>query len=378
MRPEEIQALHEAMQRSGTEQRVRLLARAVSASPGDLSALHLLCALDALDPNAFRTAMRDCIARDHRNVLALRALAWTARRAGRADEARACILGLLAMDPDHQALRLELLRSEMAWPGPDADRHIDECLRRIDDPFTRASSAFQLGLRFPHRARPRQRDDLARWMKWVAATQAEPVASALGTGPAHPDTVWRDLLRRLADARSVAVVGNGPSLLGRGFGAPIDAADLVIRINFPVIQAHEADVGSRTDVMVFSDGLLGRLPSLLARDPRYGDLPLLVVSALPSREDLLAASVSAGLRLGMMPATMRDSLTRLSYDLATTGCLILCLCAIMSTGSIALYGFDFYKDRTRPHYFSGHDQPFLGHDVDYERFFVEEVIPAIA
>ena len=374
----DIHALHEAMQRGSTEQRIRLLVRAVSGSPGDLGALHLLCSVNALDEQAFRTAMRDCIARDNHNRLALQALLWASRRAGRAEEARACILWLLAINRDHQALLLDLLRSEMMSPGPDAEVHIDDCLGRIDDAFTRASYAFQVGLRFPHRARPHQLDDLTRWMKRVAGTHTAHMRSAIGTLPTHPNRIWFDILQRLASARSVAIVGNGPSLLGRDFGALIDAKDLVIRINFPILQAHEADVGSRTDIMVFSEGLMARLPSLLDRDARYRELPLLAISALPLGQDMLADAVSNGLKLGFMPAAMRDSLTRLSYDLATTGCLISCLCAIMSAGSIGLYGFDFYKDKSKPHYFSGHDQLFLGHDVAYERFFVEDVIPMIA
>ena len=214
--------------RCSTEQRIRLLVRAVSASPGDLSALHLLRSVDALEEQAFRTAMRDCIARDNHNRLALQALVCASPRAGWAEKARACILWLLAINPDHQTLLLDLLRSEMMWPGPDAEAHIDDCLGRI-----------------------------------------------------HDGTCW--------------------------------------------------------------------------------PMPCRTVSNWTSCQQRCAIDV-----------------TRLSYDLATTGCLILSLCAIMSAGSIGLYGFDFYKDKSKPRYVSGHDQPFLGRDVAYERFFVGDVIPTIA
>lgn len=58
-------------------------------------------------------------------------------------------------------------------------------------------------------------------------------------------------MRHLLEARSVAVVGRAGSLYGSGNGAAIDAADVVIRINWllPIPPDQAQDVGSRTDIV---------------------------------------------------------------------------------------------------------------------------------
>lgn len=62
----------------------------------------------------------------------------------------------------------------------------------------------------------------------------------------------------------VCVVGNGPSLLGSGLGSAIDSHDVVVRINDFVIEGHEEDVGTRTDVWFQTWGPLPprRVPGL--------------------------------------------------------------------------------------------------------------------
>ena len=61
-------------------------------------------------------------------------------------------------------------------------------------------------------------------------------------------TSW--LLRKPPHERVVACVGSSGNLLGRGHGAAIDAASLVVRVNAPVLAGFEDDVGARTDVRV--------------------------------------------------------------------------------------------------------------------------------
>ena len=58
-----------------------------------------------------------------------------------------------------------------------------------------------------------------------------------------------DLLARLVQGKTVAVVGNGPGNIGTDRGAEIDAHDVVIRFNnFP--DGFAADYGTRTDIWV--------------------------------------------------------------------------------------------------------------------------------
>lgn len=51
---------------------------------------------------------------------------------------------------------------------------------------------------------------------------------------------------------SIAIVGNGRSLLGGGKGAEIDAADNVFRFHFYKLEGFEQDAGSRCDYWVSS------------------------------------------------------------------------------------------------------------------------------
>lgn len=53
---------------------------------------------------------------------------------------------------------------------------------------------------------------------------------------------------RFVSGKTVALIGNGPSEVGKGLGDEIDAHDIVIRINNYVIKGHEADYGNRTDI----------------------------------------------------------------------------------------------------------------------------------
>jgi hypothetical protein len=63
-----------------------------------------------------------------------------------------------------------------------------------------------------------------------------------------------NLLERLLKGKSVALVGNGPSELGKGRGAEIDGHDIVIRFNNYVTRDFEDDYGCKTDVWVRGSG----------------------------------------------------------------------------------------------------------------------------
>jgi len=58
-------------------------------------------------------------------------------------------------------------------------------------------------------------------------------------------------VRALVEGKRVAIVGRAGSILGTGHGAAIDAADLVVRINWvlPIPPEQAADVGTRTDLV---------------------------------------------------------------------------------------------------------------------------------
>ena len=81
--------------------------------------------------------------------------------------------------------------------------------------------------------------------------------------PPHANGSWGPMLHegdsglaalaRLFVGRRVAVVGSSGNLLRRGLGTQIDAHDLVIRVNSPVLAGYERDVGVKTSLRVICD-----------------------------------------------------------------------------------------------------------------------------
>jgi hypothetical protein len=59
-----------------------------------------------------------------------------------------------------------------------------------------------------------------------------------------------DLQAMFEDARSMAVVGNAPTVLDFESGAEIDARDVVVRFNGAQVSGLEEKLGSRTDILV--------------------------------------------------------------------------------------------------------------------------------
>lgn len=58
-------------------------------------------------------------------------------------------------------------------------------------------------------------------------------------------------LRSLVEGKTVAIVGRAGSIVGTGNGPAIDAADVVIRVNWllPTLEEHLPDMGERTDLV---------------------------------------------------------------------------------------------------------------------------------
>ena len=68
----------------------------------------------------------------------------------------------------------------------------------------------------------------------------------------------RKRFRALFENKTVAVVGNGPSLAGRELGGAIDHHDIVVRINLVRPKGREGDIGRRTDVRFIGATMLNR------------------------------------------------------------------------------------------------------------------------
>lgn len=68
---------------------------------------------------------------------------------------------------------------------------------------------------------------------------------------------WREQLTNFIAQKTIAVVGNSPSLSNSNFGAQIDQHDIVCRFNrYPRHASHAPDVGKRIDIWITSPEVL--------------------------------------------------------------------------------------------------------------------------
>jgi hypothetical protein len=285
------------------------------------------------------------------------ALAILARLLNRREEwaaLRAVLREALADRPGDLDARREALRVELLSPLPDAAAR-EEAWRDAATlpPLAALSYRLQRSLAEGGAADP---------APLLAALEAR-MATLAGADAAPA-------LRRLAAARRVALVGNGSGPRGRGLGAEIDAHDTVVRVNYPVLSGFGADVGTRTDVVVFAEELRPELPALLAREPAYATLPALGlrVHARPPADAAEPPRVPAGLA-----ALVSD----LAYERSTTGFFAILLTGLLLRREVTLHGFDFFAPGLPGHYF-GPASGALRHELAYERWFAATVLPAIA
>nr|WP_218958577.1 glycosyltransferase family 29 protein [Thalassovita aquimarina] len=162
----------------------------------------------------------------------------------------------------------------------------------------------------------------------------------------------------LLAGKSVALVGNARSLSQSTYGAQIDDADLVIRINSaPIPDPHSH--GNRTDWIAMStpparDLIAGRAPSrLLWMTRKRKRLPYWL--AHDSRFFLNPAEAVARLREDMGSAP-------------TTGAMMIDLLLRSEAASIDLYGFDFFSSLSLSGRRTAEQVP---HDFNAEQQWVE-------
>jgi hypothetical protein len=177
-------------------------------------------------------------------------------------------------------------------------------------------------------------------------------------------------LDRLAGAREVAIVGNGSGLLGSGAAAVIEAHDVVLRLNFPVLSGFEADAGRRTDLVIFAEPKRASLPALLAREPEY---PALAAFALAGPGP--ARPPAAG--PPRIPLALAAPVRAIGYDHPTTGFFAILFVALLLDRRATLFGFDFFASGRQGHYFGGATAA-MEHDLAYERWFTGHVLPRLA
>ncbi len=220
----------------------------------------------------------------------------------------------------------------------------------------------------------------------AAARAKEPTAVwQHGAFTSHPDprsaTFGRRFdaeLARICAAERVAIVGNGPSLIGGRHGPDIDAHDHVLRINDFRLGGFEADVGRRTSLWYSGANRLASpdrdavegVPTLLCQPEWYHfpDLPAFSRSRL---------GIALGDEAAFLPPDIYWLLsTRLLYPRPTSGLRAIALVDLFADRDYRLFGFDFFEDGNA-HYFERpmalHVDPL--HALEFERDFARLVLP---
>ncbi len=189
---------------------------------------------------------------------------------------------------------------------------------------------------------------------------AAPLLAALPAGPLPGP------LARLAAAESVAIIGNGAGLLGSGAAAAIEAHDLVLRLNFPVVTGHEADVGSRADLVIVAEAKRWQLDELRAREAAYATTPALAARvAWPRKAEATPDQV---------PRPLAEAVVALGYHQPTTGFFAVLLAALVLRRRVTLFGFDFFSPG-RPGHYWGDTSAGAQHELAYERWMAERFLP---
>jgi len=301
---------------------------------------------------ALRAAAEQVLAETPGNASALRALASCQARAEAFADAAATMRRMMRAMRVGQEVRRELQRLDLLAGNPPAAVVPAEEAVRLP-PLAAASLAAQRAVA----------DGTAPDRAGFDAALVEAAGAALAEAGDLPA-----LLGVLRAARDVAVVGNGPSLKGAGAGAAIEACEVVLRFNFPVLTGHETDVGRRTDAVIMSGSKRARLAELTAREPGYPTLPAMVVEAT---QRIAPAAVPPGL-----PAPLALLLYQLGYGRPTMGFAGILLTVLLFGRPARLFGFDFFRAGEQGHYF-GDAAAALHHETGYERWFVTRFLPAI-
>ena len=366
--------LHTRMLQSSQAEKAALIFGALQRWGEDVPTFLRLVGTRTYDPGAFVMAFERLLHVDPGNVRALKALAWHYRREGDFVTTRAYLRAMLAVVPHKAAVKLDIFRNELmaAIQSADADLSLD--LDALPNPLALASYRYQVALVQGHPDPTSLRGLLVRDLSAVAGGV---VRSSFDQGAGHHrpfQEAWWSILRTMLGATSIALVGNGSSVVGAGLGPAIDAHDLVVRFNFPNLLDHRSDVGTKTDLMAFAQSLVDQLPTAVGREPAYRQVPLLAMHPLGCAGTPEMIEAANGVPFAGLPQLLGQSLRSLAYETPTTGLMMLLVIMTMCPKPVSLFGFDFYSNEARPHYFPNHGLVFLGHDVHYERFFVERVV----
>ncbi|WP_439595505.1 glycosyltransferase family 29 protein [Falsiroseomonas sp.] len=342
-----------------------LLRAVYLAAPPGPARIDLLSTAHQLDP-AMAAGVLEDLCRDHpADGLARAALIEIRQRQGDAAAAGRLALEDLARRPHHPEAALAWLMVAATDPAPEAGP-VALRLAALRPSVTRDSLALLFAQRLGQALLPVEPEAFVRQVRETAArlirrqAEAEPAAAAFHAA--------------VGQAAAVAVIGNGPSLAGRGQGAALDALPLVVRCNFPMLAGREADLGRRTDIVFFVQALKSRIAGeLAARHASFRSAWLTGYAGADPGPPAPILIEGRPARHCPLPHELARLSVALSYSAATTGLRALIFFAAFAGRPVSAHGFDFFGGahsiwRARP------ASPGLHHRPGFERAFCTHVL----
>ncbi len=186
-----------------------------------------------------------------------------------------------------------------------------------------------------------------------------------------------DFVKRYPEGRSVAIVGNAPSLEGYHLGPHIDSFDVIVRFNEFVLDGFEENIGSRTDIAVTNPYAETRQNPHFDRDV---DL-VLVISSLTRRGEEAVFRKWVGDKdvlftyapslVGVADGSHSAALTTSTYALQL-------LWRILRPNRMLVTGFTMFSQGQRSHYWKeGTSSGLKAHDMDEESRIFCQILNAV-
>ena len=371
--PTDAISLRDALARIAEDRRPSLISAAVKSMASDLAGINAVSALAAFDPKSFVTGLAVALRENPANLTAGRSLIWFCIRQGLFKEAVGISQQLGAHWEDHFELFVERLRILIVEGSGRADDYVKHNSRYFLKKENKESYILQSAVASGTYNGPRIQEKFSALGR---SARADMIAAEVGYSGAER-RMFSKFCSLIDTANSIALVGNAPTLRGSKLGKTIDDHDLVIRCNFPVVNEFYNDVGSRTDIMFFHESIRGQIPELVERSNRY--LDCIMMGLHPDKDFVIDVDtrVVGHEYASTLPAETRQFLTDICYARSTTGLMGILLLCIVFSKKVAIFGFNFFSSSSSPHYFSENTGVYLGHEIQYEKWYVEKFLPVV-
>jgi hypothetical protein len=354
--------------------RPAVLANALRDMVDGLRGISLVVDLANVDEASFETGLRQALGEEPANLTASRALSWLLIRDSRFCEARSEYEKIESHWSNYGEIFIEHIRTLII---EDSLEEAQRVLLRHSKFFSPAGFKSYLlqcgGTHGPQK----ENECFEAVLLHGARTFRDLVSPTTPIRNQIKESEWLAVwsaAENLCKANSIALVGNGSSLRGASNGSKIDDHDLVVRCNFPQISAHVSDVGARTDLIIFNESVRSKLISRHSEAQQFSKTLSIGVHPEPSFGIPTDSFFDTLSNVGTLPGGARKFISDVCYSRSTTGLMAINLLTIVFNKRVNLFGFDFFGNMSMPHYFGTQVGAYLGHELQYEQWYVRDFL----